>query len=610
MRRGDYLVLAWAPDDGEATRRAGDLRRRLDADGGWRRAATTGHMLVWTSAEGRLDVRVLPHAAGLVLGDLFPTRGSGATSPLRPEGYAAHGPFPIARALTQSHWGAYVAVLRGIGKGPGALYRDPSGDLDAVGWSLAGGLEVAASSVLRLPSWLRPPQLALNWGRIAGQLAAASACRLENLLDGVRTLAPGELSWLAPDRAPRAVWRPADFVLGQGPDQRDVSAELVRRVDEATDALTGLHTRLLVELSGGLDSAILAGAMAANGHAGKVAQWVNRYGDRPEGDERSYARAVTERLGVELTAVAKPMTPIDIAALEELTTALRPALNGADPARDRDMAERLRATGASAILSGQGGDAVFFQMPSALVFADALRRDGLAALCSPLLGAIARRRRAPAWSVLCEAWRACRGSPALPVNRNGLLAPDAGGELDLIDPWLRDAGHLPPAKRLQIQSIGAAQVFRADCRRRRVGDLVYPLLAQPVVELCLSIPSPHLAGADYDRPFARAAFSDRIPEVIRDRRSKGDLTSYFGRWVAAGADVLRPYLLDGCLCAAGLLDRGLVEDALDPARMIWLPQPGDVISAAIVEAWVRHWQGQVPDSAAAPRPQPSLSLGF
>jgi asparagine synthase (glutamine-hydrolysing) len=169
--------------------------------------------------------------------------------------------------------------------------------------------------------------------------------------------------------------------------------------------------------------------------------------------------------------------------------------------------------------------------------------------------------------------------------------------------WTADAQAcgLPPAKTLQILGLANHHVYHGDSRRRRVADLLFPLLAQPVMEFALSIPIPILASSADDRPFAREAFASRLPAAVRDRRSKGDLSAYFARLVAGSLDMLRPYLLDGCLCASGVLDRDAVDRMLDPRQLIWESRPANILWAATVEAWVRHWQGRVPDSPGSPR---------
>lgn len=67
------------------------------------------------------------------------------------------------------------------------------------------------------------------------------------------------------------------------------------------------------------------------------------------------------------------------------------------------------------------------------------------------------------------------------------------------------------------------------------------------------------------------------------------MTVYFARLIANSVGLLRPYLLDGVLCDAGVLDRAAVETALDPARLIWTARPPDILWATAMEAWVRYW---------------------
>jgi asparagine synthase (glutamine-hydrolysing) len=98
-------------------------------------------------------------------------------------------------------------------------------------------------------------------------------------------------------------------------------------------------------------------------------------------------------------------------------------------------------------------------------------------------------------------------------------------------------------------------------------------------------------------------FADRIPDCVRQRRAKETVTVYFSKLVANSLPMLRPYLLDGCLTAAGLLDRQALERILDPNQLIWEGKATHILWAASAEAWVRHWQTQVLDSLQAPRPR-------
>jgi asparagine synthase (glutamine-hydrolysing) len=540
------------------------------------------------------------------LGDLFDGDGDGALArepEARVAGQPGASPRALARTLSSACWGRYLALLQG--DGVVGAFRDPSGSHECLVWRLREGLDVVASELDRTPRWLWPPRMALNWDRVALHVTMMTATS-EALFDGMIALCPGEFHELgAPRGAPDLIWRPADFVRPEAADAAAAASELVKRVDACTRGLAGRYDALIAELSGGLDSSIVAAALAEVGLAPRVACWLNRVGDRPEGDERAYARAVTDRLGVALTAVAKPLTPLDLEGFRETASGIWPAINGMDASRDRDALERLAATGAQAIISGEGGDAVFFQMPTALVWADAFRRAGPAALRSPVLADVARRTHQSVWSVLRAAIRDRRRRTGPSAAPSPFAAPAlrraAVGVA--MHPWVRDAHgrDLPPAKRVQIEALANCQLFHRPSRRTAKADQLFPLLAQPVVELCLSIASPDLAGGSYDRPFARAAFASRLPACVLDRRAKGVMTGYFARLIAASRDVLRPYLLDGCLSEAGVLDRAAVAGALEPEQLMWTAGAGGLLAVTAVEAWVRYWQGRVPDCPAAPR---------
>jgi asparagine synthase (glutamine-hydrolysing) len=595
-----YIVLVRGPGEDSATPLA-EAMAGLAHEPGWRQRMASAQLAIWTRGEG-LDLTPLPGEVGVVLGDLQPMPGApSGLSPLAGRDLAARDPDAVARALLRAHWGRYVAILGDEAASPWVL-RDPSGELECCRWTTREGLGVVASDLTAAPGWLRPPRLALDWDAIGLCLAAPAGATALSLLDDVRIVPPGGLSPVHGEDRGRLAWDPARFCAPAALDDAAAARELLARVDACVVAAVAPYERLLVDLSGGLDSSIVAGALAAGGAAGRVAQWVHRVDDRPEGDERAYARAVTDRLGAALTVVRKPpasLTPEDFA---ELASSFWPGLNGADAARDRDMAHRLDACQAGAIVSGQGGDAVFYQMPTAWVASEEVRRRGPAALGSRVLVDTARRLHKPVWSVYREARAGLRRGAALPKTASSLMPPALRDlAAHAVHPWETAARDLPLARQLQVSALANTHVVRGDCRRRRRGALVFPLAAQPILELCLSIPAATLAAGIQDRPFARAALAARLPDVVRRRRSKGSLTAYFSRLVAASRETLLPYLRDGCLAEAGFLDRAAVERAFDPAHLIQGGRPNDVLNAAPVEAWVRYWQGRAPDSPRAPR---------
>ncbi len=208
--------------------------------------------------------------------------------------------------------------------------------------------------------------------------------------------------------------------------------------------------------------------------------------------------------------------------------------------------------------------------------------------------------RRSAWAVLATAVRD-RRAPAAPFRRPGLAAREVEALPLALDPWSADAADLPPATRAQVRALFQSQLGLGPSRRSAAAEVLNPLMSQPVVEFSLSLSPLELTdGGLRDRALARRAYRSQLPEAVLDRRSKGNLTAYYARLIAASLDHLRPLLLDGALCAGGLLDRAKLERALRPDQLILRPLNSEILLAAVMETWVRWWQTRVPDAAAQP----------
>lgn len=601
MSRRPYIALVQRPGQSCASRTA-EIASRLASEG-WNLATSDEGMEVWVHGAAPHAVKRLAGGWGLILGDLFPTCGS-CSGPML-ESQAWRDPGDAARQITRNLWGGYIAFLRRPG-GPAYIYRDPGGSVGCVTWSIGDGLDVVALELTCAPGWLQPRRLSLDWNRIAAVTTVPTTVTTDPLFDDMTAVAPGAILALDGASKPLPVWTPATFAAAPISDLRGAQTELVRRVDQAVAALLGRHQSVVAELSGGLDSSVLAGSVDAVGMTGRISRWLNYRDPRAEADESDFARAVTDRLGVELHVEPKNLVALDIAALQELGPFSHPAIGGVDAVRDRFEAGLLATTGATGILSGQGGDGVFFQFPSPMVVADEFNRRGAAAWTSPVLADIARRKRQNVWSVLREVRLAKRGREERPLVASTLVRRELQVAARNIEhEWVKEArAHgLPPGKVLHVQGIALTHFYYQPSRRLAVADILMPLFTQPVMELCLSIPVPDLSGRNYDRPFERETFAERLPTKVLNRRSKGNVSAYVSRLVAASCETLRPFLIDGCLAEAGLLDRSALEHNLNPENLMigQDTNAGHVLNATAVEAWVRYWQGRVPDSPTAGR---------
>lgn len=488
-----------------------------------------------------------------------------------------------ARRLVRSGWGRYVMLWLDAADALHVL-RDPSGALDAVHWTSNDTTFVAAEPPEILDDWL-PPSTMIDWDKLSAFRQSPALVCDALALSHVDPVLPGILLTSGEAGVSREViWRPADHARPTEASSRPDTAALRAVVDETIAALRGDHACLIGEISGGFDSAVVAGSWTRTGSQA-VRTWLNYHADSPESDERPYAQDLALQWSLELTTRPKPVVPLQKEQLTPLGESVRPSLHGLDPTYDADAAAHLRASGATGLLTGQGGDAVFFQYPTPAIAADRVDRLGLAGLTVPFVVDIAKWTRTTVWSVAGVGLRHRLGRR----QQKGLRldpyasAPQRHG-------WLKDIDHLPPAKRGQIAQLMNCQIFWGDCLRARAADLIHPLLCQPVVEHCLAIPADVATIGGVDRGLARRAFRSRLPESISRRSGKGEMSTFYGQTVLASLPLLADLLRHGRLVDQGVLTPAELEALLDENTLIWSGDYNVVLIAAALEVWVRNWE--------------------
>jgi asparagine synthase (glutamine-hydrolysing) len=512
--------------------------------------------------------------------------------------------------LTTQIWGRYVALIREPATGHAFIFSDPGGAAAAHVIDVAG-LSIALPEV---PGWLAPGLaglISIDWDAVGLALADPRIVAHRSLLSNVRLVPAGAACQLgAPSVPVRQHWRPAD-ILAANRDigGRDPAQALRQMVDSCTAAWAGPHDRIVLELSGGLDSAIVLGALWATKPADALTA-INLFTRYPGGDERDYARAAAKQAGVDL--IEKPVLAetMDYATLFDGEQPLIPYLGVLDPSLEGATSQLARDRGATAMITGQGGDAIFLEMPTALTAVDHIRSYGFARGWWMYARDAAMRERVSVWHLLRLGWNAVFGRRPVrgPLHAAHLHGPALSG-LRAGDlprhPWLEGLARCPPAKRLQIEAIVNNGLSHGPALRRRVGELIHPLLSQPLIELAIALPASTLAFGLEDRALARAAFADALPEPIRRRGYKGEAISYYNRCVAEHLDYFRAFLLDGELVRHGLLDGAALDAALTDDGLMRTSDYQSLIVFASFEAWVRWWSRAL-DRSEAPASRPAM----
>jgi asparagine synthase (glutamine-hydrolysing) len=564
--------------------------------GGWRLAYRSFRLVVLTEGEAAPPVTPLvghSGATGVVVGTVFDraATSAGAMASANLNGLAQLEPLDASRVLIDGAWGGYVAVWIGAPKDGPVLLRDPSGPLEALAWQRD---EVTIISSRPVTGRAGPVGLAIDWRGVARIIADPISAGLgAPPLVGLSPLDPGSARHGLKIDKTTVLWSPARIVRASRGQPTPSRATLRQTVDACVAALGSGPDRVVCEISGGLDSAIVATSLAASGLGPHAA--VNFYRDQAEADERPYAQAVADKIGAPLRTVHRAPFTLSEALLEASARAARPNFNALDPDYDTGLIEALDAADAKVLLTGHGGDTVFYQVAASALAADLLRGAPCEGSRIARLEEVARRTRRSIWSLGLEA---LTGKPWRQSLEGQLLRREAEQKRRLgpSHPWLADLSGVSPAKRQQIGALASNLNAHGATRRAERARVAHPLLAQPVVELCLAIPAPVLSAGERERSFARETFADRLPELITERRSKGDISVFLNRSLAASREFLRAYLLEGRLAARGLIDVVDLHAALEPEALVWKDASREILTAAALEAWVRHWERRISEA--------------
>ncbi len=117
-----------------------------------------------------------------------------------------------------------------------------------------------------------------------------------------------------------------------------------------------------------------------------------------------------------------------------------------------------------------------------------------------------------------------------------------------------------------------------------------PLLSQPLIELCLRIPTYVLIKNGMDRATARRAFAPDLPPEVVKRRNKGRIDQHLRNVMDANLNFVRDRLLNGRLVKEGLLDRRNLELYLTRERSPADFQYAEILQEHLcIEAWLSRW---------------------
>jgi asparagine synthase (glutamine-hydrolysing) len=602
-----YVGLVWNVSDPSSEDSATRwIRRLMQASPGWRCVLNAPGVQVFCRTgpvNTALTAHPLAHGAGVVLGTVFHRLQASDSTDIAGDPtftdkdtdriVEAHG-----RVLLESYWGRYVAFITSANQRTTWVVKDPTGRLPCFTTQSAGVTVVFSYMPDCVTLGVLP--FHINWNYIAARIALGCGRPDDTGIENVSELCGGECLELREGRTSRHLY----WDLG-GLFTREIIEDPVRiarslraTAQACTHTWARKHDVVVHQLSGGLDSSIVLACLAQASSRPRIV-CLTYYRQGGVSGELSWARLAAQHSGCEHVEYARS-PHIDFAALSGMRASASPPLTHSFLETDRLERNISRQYQATAICSGDGGDSLFGSTSARFSVLDYARRRGVRPALLRLASDVALLGNQSVWTVLSKSVRYAlfnedskdtihlRDARKLACSqiREPLLAIRSS----LAHPWFR-SGRLPPGASEILSFLTLPDLFYPPLFNPDDGGVerVFPLLSQPLVQLCVSIPSYLHFDEGRDRGLARRAFARDVPEPILNRTWKDRVQGFPEEILRASLPYFRELLLDGVLVKERYLDRKAVEITLSGQMVKDTASVGEILDHVIVEAWLRSW---------------------
>lgn len=562
-------------------------------------------VLEWTDEHSRAQRHDLHDNQGVIFGYLFtpkpdqtvlkaPRRAPGKIDDLTTAKIVSTG----GEWLRDHYWGSYVAILRNEQSDGIKVFRGPFARIGCFHFK-AKGVSVLFSDV-RLLSALKEYGAEMDWSFAPIYLGIAYAISEKTAFSDTDYLVAGQcVEITARQTRIYYLWDPASYAAAPPVTDVRLAREGLRNVAlSCMDAWASAFPHALLLLSGGFDSSALAGLLAKATNKPEIV-CVTHYSEDVVSDERHYARLTAEKWRYKLVEIGSRTEDFNPSQFLNCPQRPWPVNVSVDWSFHRTVANLSKTYYAPAILTGEGGDAVFVRKCGGIagdyVFDHGLGKDTL-----KVAFAAALVDDKPVWRVLSEMIMQRLGMQPRPAAPDEVEGSQTGWGLrrDIADqiatvspagPWNNSNVKLAPGKKFDFDSIMFPFYEGAMFDNLPFVERLEPILSQPLVETALRIPTYIHQHNGRERGLAREAFADCLTDEVRLRRYKSLADGFFHRMLIEHKAFYKDFLLGGILAEKNIFDKDILENALNDPALETSAQCIRILRYADVEAWARSW---------------------
>lgn len=599
-----FMTLMWSRNDSDAAQEAKFVAAKLKETSPhkWSKFWDRTGLAVFHSGErkGRMQTYRLVGGRGVVLGRLFRNDYTSVTHDLD-EFESRQCLQSNGQYLVDNFWGQYVAFLNNLETGARFIIRDPSGAFPCF-HSVYRGVTIYFSDMQDAANFDFLP-FTVNWESLKTNFVLPQFRTVHTGLNEVGEILPSECIEVTPfEKKSHYLWNPTEISkkdIIENPNE--ASAVLRETVMKTIGVLTGSYDRVLHNL-GGLDSSIVLACLAQAPKRPEIS-CISFFTGSPRGEERYYSRQVAKKYDIELTEVELDYRKVE---LDKLYSAgklakARAVFDGIELTGDILALAEERC--AEVLTFGTGGDNVLYQPPFNFSALDYARQNGLIG-SDTLRVAIAASRygRKSLFSTLRDMLRErVAPLPCYDYVRSAILAnyripiinPDFIGHDNCeqyLSPLLVPRSRDLKGKYLHIISslLGTNEYYHHYDINYSI-DRIRAFFTQPIIEVCLRIPTWVMTHGGIDRGLARKAFADALPPDVIRRLSKSTPGEFYRDIFVHNRGFLEEVLLDGVLVNKGVFLKKPLEEAVRNENLFLHIGHGQLLGYAELELWTQGW---------------------
>jgi asparagine synthase (glutamine-hydrolysing) len=599
-----YLALLWNVESAQTSATAEDLERRIKAlTPSWHvvvRAA--GAAVLVADRSPYLNAHALFGDQGVVLGEIFPRLNAfDGDAPAKRAEFGAKETLAViesqGRNLASDYWGNFVAFIVDPRKGDRLVFKDPCGSLPCH-FTEHGGVQLLFSRLGDCHEL--GMRFKVNWAFVRSRVVSGFLELHAPSLTEVLSVHRGEcirFNRLGNVASRISYWHPSTFAGASDHivDPKVALTAMRATVLSCTHSMAARHLSLLAQVSGGLDSSIALGCLGELPSRPEISCYT-AYVPDSVCDERRWARYAVERKAYRHIEVAFAPEKLIYKNLPALAASVEPPSYFTHWQRGPVERELATQYGATAVFTGEGGDAAFCSTSYVFAVDHSLRRYGLGLRTLRTAVRVATRRDRTLWHVLGKALgRELFGTGAGDNRRSlepfcRLVSSDARKSLEADDPMSSAClSGVNQETLLRLGTLAFAPSFYdlSTSHHDAAPYIASPLCAQPVFEMCARIPvDVHFDGGRI-RGLARRAFANEVPEPILRRQWKDRPLLQLGEVIRLNLPFIRERLLEGALIKERILDRVAVEQALREGPSSSSAINSEILGHLELELWIR-----------------------